>query len=182
VLVETGGVGQSETVVSDMVDFFLVLMLSGAGDELQGIKKGVLEMADAVAVNKADGDNVVAAEAAAATYRQALHLMTPPSATWTPPVLTCSALHDRDLDAIWEQIVLHRSKLEAAGELVRKRQAQDVRWMWSMVADRLMERFRADRRVRARLAALEAAVRAGSAAPTQAADELLALFTETPRP
>lgn len=176
VLIETVGVGQSETVVAEMVDFFLVLMLAGAGDELQGIKRGVLELADAVAVNKADGDNVTAAETAAVTYRQALHLMTPMSASWVPPVMTCSALHDRSLDAIWDQIVAHRERLEVSGELAAKRQGQDVRWMWSMVADRLMEQFRGTPSVEARVGELEAAVRAGRLAPTIAADRLLSAF------
>jgi LAO/AO transport system kinase len=172
VLVETVGVGQSETVVADMVDFFLVLMLSGAGDDLQGIKKGVLELADMVAVNKADGDNRRRAELAAADYRSALHLMTPASPTWTPQVLTCSGLADEGLDELWRQVELHREKLGATGELEEKRRAQQVRWMWSMLDERLRDDLRARPAVASRLAALEAEVRAGRVTATAAVDEL----------
>lgn len=104
ILVETVGVGQSETVVADMVDFFLVLMLPGAGDELQGIKKGILEIADMIAVNKADGENAPRAEAAARDYRGALHILKPASANWSPPVVTCSALKNQGLDTVWAEI------------------------------------------------------------------------------
>ena len=178
VLVETVGVGQSETIVAEMVDFFLVLMLSGAGDELQGIKKGVLELADAVAVNKADGDNVTRARAAAAEYRHALHLMAPASTTWTPPVLTCSGLANESLDELWDQIRLHHDKLEATGELSGKRQDQQVRWMWAMLRDRLLDDFRREPAVNDALVNSEASVRSGRIAATVAADRLLALFDE----
>ena len=110
VLVETVGVGQSEVAVAGMVDFFLVLMLPGAGDELQGIKKGILELADLIAVNKAEGEGAKAAQRAAADYTNALHLVTPPGATWQPPVVTCSALTGDGLDTIWDQIVRHRQR------------------------------------------------------------------------
>ncbi len=111
VLVETVGVGQSETTVSEMVDIFVVLMLAGAGDELQGIKRGVLEIADLITVNKADGDNVKRARMAAADYRRAIHLMTPASPNWTPPVMTCSALTNEGLPQIWDTIVEHRHRI-----------------------------------------------------------------------
>ncbi len=174
VLVETVGVGQSETIVADMVDFFLVLMLAGAGDELQGIKRGVLELADLVAVNKADGDNVTAAERAAADYRMAIHLMVPASATWTPPVLTCSGATDMGLDEIWRQICAHRETLGATGELEARRQDQQIRWMWSMVEDRLLSGVRDDPKVASLLPGLEAAVRGGQVPATLAAEQLLA--------
>ena len=173
VLVETVGVGQSETIVADMVDFFLVLMLAGAGDELQGIKRGVLELADMVAVNKADGDNVTAAERAAADYRMAVHLMVPASATWTPPVVTCSGLADVGLDEIWRQIEAHRQTLAATGELGAKRQDQQIRWMWSMVEDRMLSSLRRDPKVASLLPGLESAVREGTMPATAAADLLL---------
>lgn len=176
VLVETVGVGQSETVVAEMVDFFLVLMLSGAGDDLQGIKKGVLELADMVAVNKADGDNRRRAELAAAEYRSALHLMTPASPTWTPPVLTCSGLTDEGLDELWRQIEIHREKLTLTGELEEKRRAQQVRWMWSMLDERLRDDLRSRPAVAARLGALEGEVRAGAVTATAAVDELWDLY------
>ncbi len=176
VLVETVGVGQSETTVSEMVDIFVVLMLSGAGDELQGIKRGVLEIADLIAVNKADGDNVKRAKMAAADYRRAIHLMRPASPNWTPPVLTCSALTNEGLPQIWEQIVAHRDTLAATGEREERRQRQQIGWMWSLIGDRLLDEFRDSPKVRARLAQVEASVLAGELPPAVAADALLATF------
>jgi LAO/AO transport system kinase len=174
VLVETVGVGQSETVVADMVDFFLVLMLPGAGDELQGIKKGILELADMVAVNKADGDNRARATAAASDYAAALHLITPPSARWQPPVVVCSALTEEGLPAIWAAVERHRGVLEDDGSWQRRREDQQVRWMWSMVDERLL---RALRTAVAPLAPdLEGDVRAGRVTATTAADRLLEAF------
>ena len=182
ILVETVGVGQSETIVSEMVDFFLVLMLAGAGDELQGIKKGVLELADLVAVNKADGDAIQRAEIAAGDYRHALHLMAPATPTWSPPVLTCSALADIGLDSIWEQILSHRDRLSATGEFTEKRRHQQVRWMWSMIGDRLMDGFRGDPAVAARLDAVSARVEDGRVAASVAADELIDAFFGSKQP
>ena len=176
VLVETVGVGQSETIVADMVDFFLVLMLSGAGDELQGIKRGVLELADMIAVNKADGDNVQRAAAAAADYRMAVHMMAPVSPNWTPPVLTCSALTDDGLPEIWSRIETHRDTLTASGELRRRRQDQQVHWMWSMVEDRVLGSFRSSPQVAALVPELEGAVRAGTVPATAAAVRLVRAF------
>ncbi len=176
VLVETVGVGQSETVVADMVDFFLVLMLAGAGDDLQGIKKGVLELADMVAINKADGDNRARAELAAADYRAALHLMSPASPNWSPPVVLCSGLEGTGLGALWHQIEVHRDKLGASGELDERRRGQQVRWMWSMLDDRLRDDLRSDARLVERLGTLEAAVRDGRVPATTAVDELWDLY------
>lgn len=176
VLVETVGVGQSETVVADMVDFFLVLMLAGAGDDLQGIKKGVLELADLVAVNKADGDNIRRAELAAAEYRRALHLMSPATPTWTPPVLTCSAVTNTGLDELWRQVELHRRRLTETGELQARRQEQQVRWMWSLLDERLRDDLRSDPAVAARLRDLEARVRNGMVTATAAVEELWGLY------
>lgn len=176
VLVETVGVGQSETVVAEMVDFFCVLMLAGAGDELQGIKKGLLELADLIAVNKADGDNDLPARRAARSYHNALRLMTPASATWTPPVVTCSAVVPTGLDTIWEQIVRHRKLLTDSGEWESRRRDQQVRWMWSMLEDRLMTAFRSADAVAAQLGEVEAAVRDGSTTPTLATRRLLRAF------
>ena len=182
ILVETVGVGQSETIVSNMVDFFLVLMLSGAGDELQGIKKGVLELADMVAVNKADGDNATRAARAATDYRHALHLMAQPSPTWSPPVTTCSGLTNEGLTEIWDQIELHRAKLGATGELEARRRAQQVQWMWSMVQDRLLDEFRANDAVATTLTTIEQRVADGEMAATLAADRLMARFRGAPDP
>jgi len=182
VLVETVGVGQSETAVAGMVDFFLVLMLAGAGDELQGIKKGILELADLIAINKAEGDNLVAAKRAAGDYANALHLVTPPSATWQPPVVTCSALQDVGLDTIWEQIVAHRERLSATGEWEERRRHQQLRWMWSMVEDRLLGAVRSHPAVAAALGGLEADVVEGRVTPTLAAGRILRAFGLTQQP
>jgi LAO/AO transport system kinase len=176
VLVETVGVGQSETTVSEMVDIFVVLMLAGAGDELQGIKRGLLEIADLIAVNKADGDNVKRARVAAADYRRAVHLMTPASPSWTPPVTTCSALTNEGLPDIWEKIVTHRQRLVATGERQERRQRQQIGWMWSLIGDRLLDEFRDSPVVAGELQAAEAGVLAGELPPAVAADRLLSHF------
>lgn len=178
VLVETVGVGQSETVVADMVDFFLVLMLAGAGDELQGIKKGVLELADMVAVNKADGDNRPRAELAAADYRAALHLMSPASPTWSPPVVVCSGLTGDGLDALWQQVVIHRARMSATGELQERRRDQQVRWMWAMLDDRLRDDLRTDPAMGAVLDAARQRVHDGEIPATVAVDEVWRSYLE----
>ena len=176
IIVETVGVGQSEATVASMVDFFLVLMLAGAGDELQGIKKGVLELADAIAVNKADGDNVDKAKKAAKIYESALHLLQPSSPTWTPPVLTCSALELTGIQKIWKSILKHRETLSASGELKDLRRHQAMDWMWSLVEEGLKDRFYHHPRVKKRLPDIERAVAKGTSAPTVAASELLFLL------
>jgi len=176
VIVETVGVGQSETVVAEMVDFFLVLMLPGAGDELQGIKKGVLEIADMIAVNKADGDNRSRARRAAAEYRRALDIMTPASPNWRPPVSTCSALSGDGLADILGEITRHREILSKSGEFQQKRQDQQVRWMWAMVRERLMARFEEDETVSALVSELEDAVAGARLTASAAADRLLQAF------
>ena len=171
-LVETVGIGQSETVVADMTDFFLVLMLAGAGDELQGLKKGVIELADMIAVNKADGDNVARATAAAAEYRGALHILTPRSPHWAPPVVTYSALTGDGVAALWTQVLAHRERLSAAGEFAARRREQQVKWMWAMLDERLFARVKSDPAVKSRLPELEAAVAAGRLSPAVAVDEI----------
>ena len=176
VLVETVGVGQSETAVADMVDLFLVLALPGAGDELQGIKKGLVELADVIAVNKAEGENRLRAEQAARHYENALHIVEPASPSWRPVVLTMSALTGEGLDRLWATIRQHRERLDAAGELAAKRRGQQVRWMWSTLQDRLLDTLRAHPGVRDLLPALEAEVVAGRTPPGAAADRLLAAF------
>jgi LAO/AO transport system kinase len=172
ILVETVGIGQSETAVADMTDFFLALMLPGAGDELQGLKKGLVELADMIAVNKADGDNTARARAAAAEYRAALHILTPRSPNWIPPVVTYSALAGDGIDVLWSKIVEHKTKLTATGEIAAWRRAQQVKWMWSIFDDRLRERLRSDRALKARLPQLETDVAAGRLSPAVAADEI----------
>ena len=178
VIVETMGVGQSETVVAEMVDVFVLLTLAGAGDELQGIKRGVMELAEIVAVNKADGANAETAELAANDLRQALHFMRPRHADWPVPVLTVSALERKGLGDLWETVERHRETLEADGTRVRRRREQQLRWMWSMVEDRLMDDLRTHPAVRALLPDLEAAVREGRMPPTQAALHILGASRE----
>jgi LAO/AO transport system kinase len=176
VLVETVGIGQSETTVADMTDFFLALMLPGAGDELQGIKKGLVELADMIAVNKADGDNVKRATTAAAEYRAALHILSPRSPNWTPPVLTYSALTGNGIGELWEQVLLHRERMDKAGEHARLRREQQVKWMWSMLEERVFSRLKSDSSVRARLPAIEAAVAEGRLSATLAVEEIAAML------
>jgi len=176
VLVETVGVGQSETLVAGMVDFFLVLMLPGAGDELQGIKKGVLELADMIAVNKADGANEAAARTAARDYSTALRLTQPSSPTWIPPVVTCAGLSGDGLSEVWDRITEHRDLLVASGEWEDRRRDQRQAWMWSMVEERLLAALRADPAVLERLPDEEADVLDGRTTPSAAATRLLAAF------
>jgi LAO/AO transport system kinase len=176
ILVETVGIGQSETTVADMVDFFLVLMLPGAGDELQGIKKGVLEIADMIAVNKADGDGAIRARSAASDYRAALHILAPKSPNWTPPVITVSGLANEGLDQLWQQIEVYRERMTASGEWQDKRSSQQVAWMWDMLQQRMMESLKSDSRTAVRLASLEDEVRAGRTAVSVAVDELAGLM------
>jgi LAO/AO transport system kinase len=178
VLVETVGVGQSETIVADMVDFFLVLMLPGAGDELQGIKKGVLELADMLAVNKAEGVNADRARISARDYMNALHLLTPASPTWTPPVVTCSGLTGEGLDGLWDQIKLHRRLQSESGEWDERRRRQELSWMWAMVEDRLLERLHENPDVAAIVASTEAAVSSGDLTPSVAATRILQAFDD----
>lgn len=176
VMVETVGIGQSETAVADMTDFFLVLMLPGAGDELQGLKKGIVELADMIAVNKADGDNIERARRAAADYRAALNILTPHSSTWSPPVITYSALTQNGIDELWAQVLAHKKKMTGSGELETRRREQQVKWMWTMLEERLTARLRSDASVRAKLRQAEAQVAAGKLAPTLAVEEIAALM------
>jgi LAO/AO transport system kinase len=175
VFVETVGVGQSEAAVAGLVDSFLLLTLARTGDSLQGIKKGVLELADVIAVNKADGDRTVEAAGAAKELAAALHLVAPTPGGWDPPVLTCSATEGHGIDEVWAQLRAHRAHLQRDGALTDLRSRQDVEWMWATIDDRLLHSFRATPAVRQRTAALEAAVREGTMTPSAAADELLAL-------
>ncbi|MBH23717.1 MAG: methylmalonyl Co-A mutase-associated GTPase MeaB [Myxococcales bacterium] len=180
VLVETVGVGQSEIEVADMVDTYLVLMLAGAGDELQGIKKGILEVADLIAVNKADGENVPAARRARRDYANALRLIHPRSEHWSPPVLTCSGLSGRHLDRLWETVQSHRDALQQSGEFTARRQQQRLKWMWALVEQELMARLRQHPDVQQRLPELEDGVLQDRITPTLAAERLLSAFGLTP--
>jgi LAO/AO transport system kinase len=177
VIVETVGVGQSETVVADMVDTFCVLMLPNAGDELQGIKKGILELADVLAVNKVDLDRD-RARSARRDYANALHLLQPASPSWTPTVELVSAATGEGLDELWERLVQHRRALEESGELTLRRRAQRLRWMWSTVERELVATLRGDAEVTAVLDEVEGEVADGRLTPTLGAERLLAAFLD----
>lgn len=172
VIVETVGVGQSETVVADMVDVFVALMLPGAGDELQGIKKGLLELAEILFVNKADGENETRARRAARDLEAALHLFAPVSPHWNPAVLKGSALTGDGIEGLWETITAHRKALDTAGALAAKRADQQVRWLWSMVEERVLSAFHANPDVIKAASELERAV-ADNRLPASAAAERL---------
>ncbi len=176
ILVETVGIGQSETAVCDMTDFFLALMLPGAGDELQGIKKGLVELADMIAVNKADGDNIKRAKAAAVEYRSALRILKPRSEHWHPPVVTYSAATGDGIEALWQKILEHRVATKASGDFAARRREQQVKWRWAMLEDQLKACLRADPAVRAKVKQTEAAVADGRMTPSVAADTIAALL------
>jgi len=171
VLVETVGVGQSEIAVADMTDFFLALMLPGAGDELQGIKKGLLEVADMIAVNKADGENRARAQAAQREYSAALHIMVPASKDWSPPVLLASGLRNEGLDELWAEIERHGEIMRETGAFERRRLEQQAGWMRSMLEDRLLRGF-LEPGAKA-VSEAEAAVRAGRITAPQGVERVL---------
>jgi LAO/AO transport system kinase len=175
VLVETVGVGQSEVDVAELVDFFLVLLLPGAGDELQGIKKGIIELADAIAINKADGEREDEARRTRNEYAAALGYLDPGDGAWRTEVLTISARSGQGVDELWDLIERHRQAAAAAGALAARRREQQRRWLWRLVEEGLLERFRADPAVAARLGPLERDVLDGRKTAAQAAEELLAL-------
>ncbi len=184
VLVETVGVGQSEVAVAGMVDTFLLLTIARTGDQLQGIKKGILELADVVAVNKADGSHERAARSAARELEGALRMVAPSSGAgaWRTPVLACSARTGAGLDEVWAAVERHRALLDAGGGLAARRADQQVQWMWATVHDRLMDRLHGDPAVRAALPDLEAAVRAGELTATLAAEAVLGRLAPEPHP
>lgn len=173
VLVETVGVGQSEAAVAQMVDVFLLLSLARTGDSLQGIKKGVLELAEVIAVNKADGPHEAEAKVAARDLAQAMRLITPRDALWKPRVLTCSGLNGVGLEELWATLVEHRQTLETAGELTRRRAAQQVDWTWAMVHDELISRVRSRPEVAAAAKVATDAVAAGEITATLGAEQIL---------
>jgi LAO/AO transport system kinase len=176
IIIETVGVGQSETTVASMVDFFLVLMIAGAGDELQGIKKGVLEVADAIVINKADGDNVQRALLARKEYEAALHMLMPVSPNWSPPVLTCSALENSGLQEIWEKIEEHRQITTDSGELEQKRTAQALDWLAFLLDEGLRQWFYTNPEVRKMLPKLRNGVAEKQISPSAAAHQLLSFL------
>ena len=176
ILVETVGVGQSEIMVSQMVDFFLALMLPGAGDELQGIKKGILEIADMIAVNKADGEMKNAANRAVMEYQHALDILNPKSANWKPRSLSCSAYTGDGLIAIWETICDYKRLLKDAGEWQEKRKSQQVEWMWAIIRERILSKIETNEKVQSLVPQLELQVAESKLTPALAALEILTVI------
>jgi LAO/AO transport system kinase len=181
ILVETVGVGQSETTVRSMVDFFLLLMLAGAGDELQGIKKGIMELADALLINKADGDNKLRARAAKADYNRALHYLAPATEGWQTRAYTCSALTGEGIDEIWQVIQDFRRKTMASGVLENRRRTQTLDWVYSMVEEHLRQSFFEHAGVKHIRADVERAVVEGHMPPTVAVQELIKKYESSAR-
>ena len=178
IVVETVGVGQSETAVADMVDLFMLLLLPAGGDELQGIKKGIVELADLVVVNKADGDLAATARHTVADYRHALMLLR--HGDWRVPVLSCSAVNKAGIDAVWTTIGEHKAVMEASGARASRRSEQARAWLWNEIRETLVDAFQAHPAVRADLATLEARVTGGAITPTAAARTLLEKFLGRP--
>jgi LAO/AO transport system kinase len=176
IIVETVGVGQSEITVASMVDFFLLLQLPNAGDELQGIKRGVMEIADAIVINKAEGDNRPRAELARQQYANALHMLKPKSLNWQVPAMLCSALHNEGITEVWNMLKDFRVRMQQSGELDRKRQLQASDWMWTLLMDDLKEMFLRDGNVEALLDQVQDAVASGATTPSAAARKLLEAF------
>ena len=176
VLVETVGTGQSETTVAEMVDMFLLILPPAAGDELQGIKRGIIELADLILVNKADGDLLEHATRSAAEYANAVHLIRPALAEWQVIVRAVSALTGNRIDAVWEDVARFRAALEASGAWARRRAAQAQAALWAEIGDGFLERFRAAPAIAERLAKIEREVAAGKRTPASAARHLLAAF------
>ena len=176
ILIETVGVGQSETTVADMVDIFMLLLAPAGGDELQGIKRGVMELADLIVINKADGDLIPVARRAASEYRGAVGLMRPKSKNWTPKVLMTSALKKVGIEELWQTIGEYCDARGADTELKEQRAEQAAAWMWSEIDDSLMNHLREHPQVSTMLPVKEAAVMAGELSPTAAARDLLAVF------
>jgi LAO/AO transport system kinase len=178
IIVETVGVGQSETKVADMTDMFILLLLPGGGDELQGIKRGIMELADLILINKADDDMQALAGRTAADYRAALTLLHPRSANWKVEVQTCSSRDGTGIAEAWEVALRHRDMLDASGEFTARRAAQSRDWMWSEVSDNLITALQSDPQVREQIPALEAAASEGRIPPTVAARQLLEIFLD----
>jgi len=179
VIVETVGVGQSETAVADMTDMFLLLLLPGGGDELQGIKRGIMELADLVLVNKADGDMLATANHSAADYLRALRLLHPRTRNWTVPVKTCSALNGSGIDDIWKLVGKYYQLLTTTNELSQRRSQQAKSWLWAEISENLITNLRENKLVKENITEMESAVMSGTLPPTQAASELVKLFKKS---
>lgn len=181
ILIETVGVGQSETMVASLVDFFLLLMLGNAGDELQGIKRGIMEMADLIAINKADGNNLQSAQAAQAQYQSALNLLSKKDENWKPKVLTCSALKNKGIPEIWEQIEEFIKTRQQSGALQQFRKEQNLFWMHETIKGLLVEQFYKNPSIKERIEKLNQEVRAEKVSPFEAAEELINLNKQNDR-
>jgi len=179
IIIETVGVGQSETAVAGMADMFLLLLAPGAGDDLQGIKKGVVELADLIVVNKADGDLLPAAERARRDYGAALHMLRPSKAQWQPKVMTCSSMEGTHIDEVWTSIEAFRDTSQSSGMLAERRAEQGNAWMWDEITQSLLSRVRNDANIHDVVKAMETAVRAGKTSPTAAAKVILAEIRKT---
>lgn len=173
ILVETVGVGQSEITVASMTDFFLVLMIAGAGDELQGIKKGVLELADAIAINKADGENLAAVKQAKGDLEMAMHMITPETPTWSTPVLTCSSLVEEGTKEVWETVLDHHEKFKNSGEFLKRRKKQSLEWMWALVEAGLKQRFKDNAKINKQIPVISQQVENKKISSSAAAEMLL---------
>ncbi len=173
ILVETVGVGQSETRVASRVDFFLVLMIAGTGDELQGIKKGVLELADAIVINKADGDNMGPVERAQKDLELAMHLIASETPTWHTPVLTCSSVIEGGTKSVWETVLDHRRKFQETKEFEQRRKKQSLEWMWTLVEEGLKQRFKHNQKINEQIPLVSSQVEAEKMSPSAAAERLL---------
>ena len=179
IFIETVGVGQSETTVKGMVDFFLLLMLAGAGDELQGIKKGIMEMADLIAITKADGDNKSKCERARREYKNALHLFPPTESGWYPDVLTCSALANEGMNEVWDAIIRFKKEMTEKNFLMRNRQYQNVEWMHDIILYSLKQKFYANKSIRQSIESLEKEIRDKKIPAISAARELLMKYNNS---
>lgn len=181
ILVETVGVGQSEVTVRSMVDFFLLLMLAQQGDELQGIKKGVIEMADTIAINKADGDNIKRARQKKGEVTGFLHFLQSPTEGWTPQALTCSAQHGDGLDELWQTIADFRTKTTESGTFDKRRRSQAIHWTHALIEELLKNRFYRNPAIKHSLPGIEQEIASGTLTPTHAVEQLMALFHKQPK-
>ncbi|WP_053991203.1 methylmalonyl Co-A mutase-associated GTPase MeaB [Mangrovimonas sp. TPBH4] len=179
ILIETVGVGQSETAVHGMTDFFLLLMLAGAGDELQGIKKGIMEMADMVVINKADGDNMKQSDKARLQYQNALHLFPPSESGWTPTVTKASALHNTGIETVWENILNYRDLVASNGYFIKNRNHQKIQWMYDTINEELKQLFYGSEAIANQLPKLESQIISSQISPVKAAEDMITQFKET---
>ena len=179
VLIETVGVGQSETAVHGMTDFFLLLMLSGAGDELQGIKKGIMEMADMVVINKADGDNVRMSEMARLQYQNALHIFPQSESGWSPVVSTASAIKNIGISNVWDEISKFKTLVDENGYFLKNRNHQQIDWMYNNINEELKRLFYGSKAISSKLKGLETDIVSAKISPVKAAENILEEFKKT---